>query len=372
MGSGPAGTLCRQAASEERLRWYTGRRFLSLDILGMSQRHRVAVLGGGSFGTALANIVADNDHDVVLWVRNAGRAAEINTAHTNNDYLPDYPLNPALRADTDLVRSVAGATVVFMAVPSKSCREVARAVSPHLGKDCILLSTTKGIEASGFRLMSQVLAEEIPQVRLGAMSGPNLAREIAAKQLTATVVASADAELIQVVQQLLHCGYFRVYASADMYGVELGGALKNVYALMAGMAAALGIGQNTISMLITRALAEMSRFAVRKGADPLTFLGLAGVGDLIVTCMSPLSRNYQVGYALGKGRALDEILTELGQVAEGVNTLYLLKEEAEQLGVRMPLVNGLYEILHNGRDIATVVGSLMWAEQNRDVEFTLK
>lgn len=341
----------------------------------MNTHHRVAVLGGGSFGTALANIVADNGHDVRLWLRNAERAATINREHTNSEYLPDYPLNHSLIATTDLAAAVADSDVVLMAVPSSSCRQVAREVARHIGPDCLLISTTKGIEggdANGFKLMSQVLREEIPNVRLGVLSGPNLAKEIAAKQLTATVVASDDAALTATVQKLLHCGYFRVYASADMYGVELGGALKNVYAIMAGMAAALGIGQNTISMLITRSLAEMSRFAVRMGADPLTFLGLAGVGDLIVTCMSPLSRNYQVGYALGQGRKLPEIVAELGQVAEGVNTLKLLKEHAELLGVRMPLVSGLYEILYNGRSISQVVGGLMWAEQNRDVEFTLK
>lgn len=338
----------------------------------MTDTHRVAVLGGGSFGTALANIVADNGHQVVLWLRNAERANEINRTHRNSSYLPDYPLNPALWATTDLAQAVAGRDVVFMAVPSKSCREVAREAARVVEPQAILLSTTKGIEANGFRLMSQVLREEIPLVRLGVMSGPNLAKEIAARQLTATVVASADAALIATIQKLLHCGYFRVYASTDMYGVELGGALKNVYAIMSGMAAALGIGQNTISMLLTRALAEMSRFAVRKGADPLTFLGLAGVGDLIVTCMSPLSRNYQVGFALGQGRDLDTIIAELGQVAEGVNTLHLLKQHADEIGVRMPLVSGLYEILFNRRSIKEVVGSLMWAEQNRDVEFTLK
>lgn len=344
----------------------------------MTQKFRVAVLGGGSFGTALANIVAENGHDVVLWLRNAERADEINRSHRNSGYLPDYPLHPELRALTDLGDAVLNRDIVFMAVPSGSCRAVAREAAPHLGDGVILVSTTKGIEATSaesdhaFRLMSQVLREELPRVRLGVLSGPNLAKEIATRQLTATVVASPDTELTATVQALLHCGYFRVYASTDMFGVELGGALKNVYAIMAGMAAALGIGQNTISMLITRSLAEMSRFAVKKGADPLTFLGLAGVGDLIVTCMSPLSRNYQVGFALGQGRKMADIIAELGQVAEGVNTLKLLRDHAEYIGVRMPLVSGLYEVLYNGRSIGEVVGELMWAEQNRDVEFTLK
>jgi glycerol-3-phosphate dehydrogenase (NAD(P)+) len=207
---------------------------------------------------------------------------------------------------------------------------------------------------------------------LGVLSGPNLAKELAARTITGTVVASKDPDVTNTIQDLLQCSYFRVYAGNDMYGVELAGALKNVYAITAGMAAALGCGHNTISMLITRSLAEMSRYAVTKGADPLTFLGLAGVGDLFVTCTSPLSRNYRVGFELGKGRDLNEVVESLGQVAEGVNTLRLMKEQSELLDIYMPLVHGLYDIIYNGCKVADVIGSMMCAEQNRDVEFTLQ
>lgn len=338
----------------------------------MSQQHRIAVLGGGSFGSAIANIMANNNHDVRLWLRNQKRADEINRDHVNSAYLPGFTLHPNLKASTDLAESVSDCDIIFMAVPSQSSREVAREVSGLLPAGVLVISTTKGIEHVGFKLMSEVLAEEIPQARLGVLSGPNLAKEIAAKQITATVVASEDEQLNATVQALLHSGTFRVYASADVFGVELGGALKNVYAIMAGMAAAMGLGQNTISMLMTRSLAEMSRFAVQKGADPMTFLGLSGVGDLIATCMSPLSRNYRVGFELGKGRDLDEIVAELGQVAEGVNTLKFLKQQAEELDIYMPLVNGLYDIIYNAKTINEVVGGLMFAEQNRDVEFTVK
>ncbi|WP_339339302.1 NAD(P)H-dependent glycerol-3-phosphate dehydrogenase [uncultured Oceanicoccus sp.] len=338
----------------------------------MTQRHKIAVLGGGSFGTAIANIMAENNHDVCLWLRNQDRADEINRDHINSAYLPDYPLNPLLKASTSLAESVTDCDIIFMAVPSHSCRAVAAEVAQYIGKAVIVVSTTKGIEHDGFKLMSEVLSEQLPDARIGVLSGPNLAKEIVAKQITATVIASADENLNDTIQALLHCANFRVYASSDVFGVELGGALKNVYAIMAGMAAALGIGQNTISMLITRSLAEMSRFAVQKGADPMTFLGLSGVGDLIATCSSPLSRNYRVGYKLGQGKNLDEIVAELGQVAEGVNTLKLLKEQAEQLEVYMPLVNGLYDIIYMQKDINDVVGALMFAEQNRDVEFNIK
>lgn len=334
--------------------------------------HKVAVLGGGSFGTAIANIMANNGHQLTLWLRNDERAEEINQQHRNSAYLPDYPLNKTLTASTDLAESVSGADIVFMAVPSQSCRDVAKTLSHLIADNTILVSTTKGIEPGQFKLMSQVLAEEVPQARLGVLSGPNLAKEIATNQITGTVIASEDESLNRCIQDLLQSGTFRVYASSDVYGVELGGALKNIYAIIAGMAAAKGIGQNTISMLMTRSLAEMSRFAVHKGADPMTFLGLAGVGDLIATCMSPLSRNYRVGYQLGEGKSLDTIIAELGQVAEGVNTLKLIKQQAEQSGIYMPLVSALYAVIYEGKTVKEVVGAMMWSEQNRDVEFATR
>jgi glycerol-3-phosphate dehydrogenase (NAD(P)+) len=338
----------------------------------MKNLHKVAVLGGGSFGTVIANIMANNGHEVCLWLRNAERADEINTQHCNKSYLPDYQLNAALTASTELADAVNGKDIVFMSVPSKSCREVAKELARHISPNTLLISTTKGIEHDNFKLMSQVLKEEIPSANIGVMSGPNLAKEIASQQITGTVIASGDEQLNQTIQELLHSGTFRVYASSDIYGVELGGALKNIYAIMAGMAAAMNIGQNTVSMLLTRSLAEMSRFAVYKGADPMTFLGLAGVGDLIATCMSPLSRNYRVGFQLGEGKELDVIIADLGQVAEGVNTLKLIMQEAEQAGIYMPLASALYDVIYNAKTVKEVVGKMMFAEHNRDVEFTIQ
>jgi len=233
----------------------------------------------------------------------------------------------------------------------------------------MLVSLTKGIEAHSFKLMSEILEEIAPQARIGVLSGPNLAREVAEHALTATVIASADEALCLRVQEVLHGRTFRVYASADRFGVELGGALKNVYAIIAGMAVALGMGENTKSMLITRALAEMTRFAVSQGANPMTFLGLAGVGALIVSCSSPKSRNYQVGFALGEGLSLEEAVSRLGEVAEGVNTLKVLKVKAQELNVYMPLVAGLHAILFEGRTLNQVIELLMRAEPKTDVDF---
>ncbi|MGC3873581.1 NAD(P)H-dependent glycerol-3-phosphate dehydrogenase [Halomonas sp. GXIMD04776] len=343
----------------------------SQDQQSTSMGLSVAVLGGGSFGTALASIAADNGGEVRQWMRDVELAAEITQEHRNSRYLPDYAINPAVWASSDLKAVLEKAELVFVAIPSKAFRSVLRQALPYLNSDQILVSTTKGIQEEGFKLMSQILEEETGFTHIGVLSGPNLASEIAQKQLTATVVASDDALTRARVQTALGCDYFRVYASNDRYGVELGGALKNIYAIAAGMAAALGMGENTRSMLMTRALAEMSRFAVALGANPLTFIGLAGVGDLIVTCSSSLSRNYRVGYALGEGRTLDEAVEALGQVAEGVNTVSLVCRKASQEGIYMPLAAGLYQVLFKGVPARQMAQLLMQNEQSSDVEFTL-
>lgn len=335
----------------------------------MSDSYTVAVLGGGSFGTVIANIIAGNGNRVRLWLRNRELAAAINEQRQNTAYLPGYQLNPGLAATTDLEQAVEAVDILFVAVPSKSFREVVREVSRHVSAQTLVISLTKGIEPGGFRLMSEILGEEMPDNLRGVLSGPNLAGEIAAGQITGSVVASELPAINTTIHDLLHCETFLIYSSRDMYGVELGGALKNVYAILAGVASALELGENTVGMLLTRSLAEMSRFAVHMGANPMTFLGLAGVGDLFVTCSSPLSRNFRVGQALGRGQPLDDILGAMDQVAEGINTLGLLKAEADRRGVHMPLVKGLYAILYEHRPVADVFDDMMHTEQAQDVEF---
>jgi len=332
---------------------------------------KAAVIGGGSFGTVVANILADNHIHTVQWMRNDDVARSINEQHSNPQYLPDVSLNPALTATTDLLDAIRGAEVIFVSVPSKSVREVVSSFSAELTPEQALVSTTKGIEPDGFLLMSQVLAEICPDNPVGVLSGPNLAKEIAKRELAATVIASENSDLRRNIQEALSCPYFRVYASNDLYGVELSGALKNIYAIVSGFVAALGMGENTRSMIITRSLAEMSRFAVALGANPLTFLGLAGVGDLVVTCTSPLSRNYRVGYAIGQGKSLAEAVDELGEVAEGVNTLRYVRAKAQELSIYMPLVMGAYEVLFNGANPRVVAQGLMTGEHASDVEFAL-
>lgn len=332
---------------------------------------QVAVLGGGSFGTAMTKMLAENGHTVYFWMRDAGQAREITDTHCNSRYMPGVILSGDVRPTNDLAAAVKRADIVFVAIPSKAFRAVIRDHVNAFASNQIVVSLTKGIEKTGFKLMSEVLQEELPNARIGVLSGPNLAAEIVARELTATVIAAKDPVVRHTVQELLGCEYFRVYANVDIYGVELSGALKNIYAIVAGMASALNLGENARAMLITRSLAEMSRFAVSMGANPMTFMGLAGVGDLVVTCTSPKSRNFRIGYAVGKGAKLDDAVAELGQVAEGIYTLLLVKEKAESIGIYMPLVRGLYDILYGGASINAVISGLMMAVQNSDVEFIL-
>lgn len=334
---------------------------------------KVAVLGGGSFGTVIANILAENGHQSVLWLRDANRAAEIQSTRENANYLTGYRLHDALVIRSDLAESLRACEAVFVSVPSKAFRSVVREMRPLLPPHAVVVSTAKGIETGedglGFWLMSDVLRQELPDHRVAVLSGPNLAGELSQRQLTGTVIASQAASACSLLQRLLRSPYFRVYSNNDVYGVELGGVLKNAYAIACGMAAAMGLGHNTLSLLITRSLAEMGRFAAKLGADPLTFIGLAGVGDLIVTCMSPQSRNYRIGYALGLGKTLDQAIAEVGQVAEGINTIHVVKEKATALGVYMPLISSLYDIVFNGLSIAEASTTLMSGENNSDVEY---
>jgi len=335
------------------------------------KKQRVAVLGGGSFGTVLANLAATSGSPTTLWLRDEAQMAEMSRGRENSRYLPGFHLHDSLGFSTDLGATVAAADIIFVSIPSKAFRSVVRAARPWFRLDQILVSTTKGIEKDSFILMSQILREESGVARIGVLSGPNLAKEIARGMPSGTVIASEYPEVREQVNQVLASSAFRVFANNDVYGVELGGALKNIYAIAAGMAAAMKLGENSRSMLMTRSLAEMSRFAVQLGANPMTFLGLAGVGDLIATCSSPLSRNYQVGYALGQGQSLEDVVEELEQVAEGVNTTQMIKHKADELGVRMPIVAGLYEVIFNGKPLDAVIRGLMLASQSSDVEFVL-
>lgn len=334
----------------------------------MTESLTITVLGGGSFGTAISNIIAANGHQTYLWMRDVERAKKCQQERENPEYLPGYRLNDNLHVTSDMASSLEKSDVVVISVPSHSFRQVSQLASPHIKPNTIVVSTTKGVEADTFCLMSQILEQELTDTRIAVLSGPNFAKEIIANQYTGSVIASDDNEVCECVQRVFSSDTFRIYSNPDRFGVELGGMLKNIYAIVTGMATGMGCGQNTIAMLLTRGLAEMGRFARESGANSMTFLGLAGVGDLILTCTSNLSRNYRVGYAIGKGQSLDDVLKEIGQVAEGVNTLKLVKQKADEMNVYMPIVQGLYAVLFEGQDINSVVKGLMTGEMASDVD----
>lgn len=334
----------------------------------MNNQHTVAVLGGGSFGTALANIIAANGHHTTLWMRDEKRVEQCRADRENRAYLPGYALHESLIFSADLELALHHADIVVVSIPSQSFREVARLAAEYVLPNANVVSTTKGIELESFSFMSDILNEELPGRQIGVLSGPNFAKEIVKNQYTGTVIASDKPTVIAHVQTVFSSDTFRVYGNADVFGVELGGALKNIYAIITGMAAALGCEQNTLAMLLTRSLAEMRRFAQSLGADPQTFLGLSGVGDLILTCTSPLSRNYRVGFSVGKGSSLELAMAEIGQAVEGVTTLKIVHKKAKELSVYMPLATALHAILFEQQNLQKVISELMTGGLNQDVD----
>ncbi len=331
---------------------------------------RIAILGGGSFGTAMANIATKNGCQVTQWVRDKRTAKTMQKTHINKKYLPNHKLDERIKFSHDLANSVKGQDLIFVVVPSSAVRETLKSIAPYITHQAVI-SLTKGIEKESFCLMSEIIQEELPQVNFGVLSGPNLAAEIMNNMPTATVIASESESLRLCVQNALHSAFFRVFASDDVKGVELGGALKNIYAVAMGMANAYQVGENTKAMLLTRALAEMSRFGVAVGANPLTFLGLSGVGDLYATCNSVLSRNYQIGNMLGKGMPLEDAIAKLGQTAEGVNTIKQVHEQASKLGIYMPITHALYMVLYENKAPLGVAINLMETGFRSDVEFVM-
>ena len=331
---------------------------------------RLVFLGGGSFGTAMANLAAKNGCDTTLWVRDKRTVKAMQKTHLNKKYLPNHPLDERLKFEWDLQTAVKDTDIIFVAVPSGAVRDTLQKIAPFVTGQAVV-SLTKGMEKDTYALMSDIIQEELPQVAFGVMSGPNLAKEIMDNMPSATVIASASEPLRHAVQMSLHSAFFRVFSSDDVKGVELGGALKNIYAIAMGMAAAYNVGENTKAMILTRALAEMSRYGVAMGANPLTFLGLSGVGDLYATCSSTLSRNYQIGYMLGKGLTLEQAIKKLDQTAEGVNTILQVHQRATKLGVYMPITHALYAVLYEHKQALGVALNLMETGFRSDVEFIM-
>jgi glycerol-3-phosphate dehydrogenase (NAD(P)+) len=318
----------------------------------------VAVLGGGSWGTVVAHLLALQGHRPWLWMRDPARADEMARTGRNLRYLPDMDLADGIRPTANMADMKACGTF-FVMVPSKAMRETARQLSAQLDGRHVLVHGVKGLEVGSFKTMSTLLREETPCRRIGVLSGPNLAREVAAGQPSAALVASRYAEVQEHVIRLLRTPHFRVYASDDVLGTELGGTLKNILAIAAGVAHGLGFGENTRAFLLTRGIAEMSRLGVQMGARAETFAGLSGLGDALATCFSPLSRNFQIGYRLAQGASLEEAIASLGQTAEGVQTTRTVAAYAREHDVYMPITETVRRLLDDGIPIRQALQDLL-------------
>lgn len=326
---------------------------------------KIAVLGAGSWGTVLANLLTDNGHDVTVWAYLEKDARELNDQHTNEHYLPGFKLNQKLKATSDLKEATDGANMVLFVVPTNVVRGVAEQLLPLLqasGNKPVLGSAAKGLEVGTYDRVSEIIASVIPAENhsgIVVISGPSHAEDTSTKDITTLTAASANLDAAQYVQKIFMNSYFRLYTNQDVIGVEMGAALKNVIAIGAGALHGLGYGDNTKAALITRGLAEITRLGVAMGADPLTFAGLSGVGDLIVTATSVHSRNWRAGNALGHGEALPDILENMGQVVEGVSTAKVAHELAQKKGVEMPITDAIYGVLYENKPIRETIEELM-------------
>ena len=322
---------------------------------------RVAVMGGGSFGTAMGMIATDAGGEVVIWAREPEVAESVNTRHVNDMYHPGLALPPELSVTNDPAEALRGAEVIILAIPAQTLRENLTNWKDLIEPSAILVTLMKGIEATTTKRMTEVIAEvaEVPAERVAAISGPNLAREIIQRQPAATTVACVDVENAKLVAGAIQNAYFRPYWTEDVVGTEVGGAVKNVIALANGMAFGLGYGENAQASLITRGLAEMSRLGAALGANPMTFLGLAGIGDLIATCTSSLSRNRTFGENLGRGLTVEETIEATKQTCEGVKSCAAILELGKAHGVEMPITEQVVQVVHHGMAPREMLGNLM-------------
>jgi len=325
---------------------------------------KIAVVGAGAWGTALAAHLARAGHDARLWARRADAAAEI-AGGTNADHLPGITL-PPLAATADLAAAVAGAETILVVVPSEFARAAYRALRPVMPRDAVVVSATKGLELPSLRRMSEVAAEELPGQRLAVLSGPSFAAEVAVGQPTTVVVASSDLAVAELVQKSVSTRTFRAYSSTDVVGVELGGALKNVIAIAAGIVDGLGYGHNTVAALVTRGLAEMTRLSVGLGARPDTLAGLAGLGDLVLTCTGGLSRNRSFGQSLGRGMPVERARGRTHTVVEGIRTTAAACDLAARAAIEMPIATHMRAVLYEGKPVREAVDELMLRSLKRE------
>ncbi|SFF95344.1 NAD(P)H-dependent glycerol-3-phosphate dehydrogenase [Sporolactobacillus nakayamae] len=331
---------------------------------------KIAVLGAGSWGTALSMVLADNGYAVSLWSHRKEQAEEILNQHTNQKYLPDVTLPSHIQGTNELSEALDQASAILLVVPAKAMRSVLEQIKDQLKQPMLFIHGVKGIEPGSFKRMSEVIEEEIPaslRTAVVVLSGPSHAEEVSLRHPTTVAVASSDLEAARKAQDLFFNHYFRVYTNEDTVGVEIGGALKNIIALGAGMLDGLGYGDNAKAALITRGLAEISRLGTKMGAHPLTFIGLTGMGDLIVTCTSVHSRNWRAGNMLGKGKKLDAVLQQMGMVVEGVRTAEAAYALAQKMKIEMPITTAIYQVLFDGKHPKTAVDELMDRDKKDEI-----
>ena len=333
---------------------------------------KISVLGGGSFGTVLANLSASNGFETSLWVRDTEQALRINAEGTNTTYHPELKLSDKIIASESLDQCISGTDLVLVATPSAIFENIIKRLKPLVKDKMHIVSCTKAIAKNPMRTMTEIISHELKAVigdQFGVLSGPNLAKEIANEKVAGSVIASHNEKLKEFIKNALESEKFKIYESADVKGVEYAGALKNIYAICCGIGDRLDVGENAIGLIITRSMTEMSKFAVQKGANPITFLGLAGMGDLVATCTSKLSRNFSLGRRLAKGDSLEEAKAAIGQVAEGVRTLQVVYEEANNNNLAMPLVNALHKIVFENANPNILMDDLIGHPDHLDVEF---
>ena len=333
---------------------------------------KIAVLGGGSFGTVLANLSASNGFETSLWVRDTEQALRINAEGSNTTYHPELKLSDKIIASESLEQCISGADLILVATPSAIFENIVKRLKPLVKDNMHIVSCTKAIAKNPMRTMTEIISHELETVigdQFGVLSGPNLAKEIANEKVAGSVIASLNSKLKALIKNALESEKFKIYESADVKGVEYAGALKNIYAICCGIGDKLDVGENAIGLIITRSMTEMSKFAVHKGANPITFLGLAGMGDLVATCTSKLSRNFSLGRRLAKGDSLEEAKAAIGQVAEGVRTLEVIYEEANKNNLPMPLVNALHKIVFENANPNILMDDLISHPDHLDVEF---
>jgi len=336
-------------------------------------KQKIAVLGPGSWGTALAKVLSENGHQVTIWGNNPAQIDEINNYHTNRHYLPDLKLPQNIVGCKEMSEAITDADAVLFVVPTKAIRAVAQEFTATVKNQPMIIHASKGLEQGSHKRISEVLAEEISNDKrkdIVVLSGPSHAEEVAVRDIT-TITACEVAASAKYVQDLFMNDYFRIYTNNDVIGVETGAALKNIIAIGAGAIAGLGFGDDAKAAIMTRGLAEISRLGVAMGANPLTFIGLSGVGDLIVTCTSVHSRNWRAGNLLGKGHSLDEVLDNMGMIVEGVSTTKAARELAEALSVDMPITETIYSVLYEGKDIHQAAKDIMLRDGKVENEFTM-